>query len=59
VKGAFVAALLVGLLDTFGRVLLPEIVGSAAGTALASMVIYIVVACVLVLKPSGLFPART
>ncbi len=46
VRGAFVAALLVGLADTFGKVLVPDI---------ASMVIYAVMAAVLVWRPQGLF----
>jgi len=47
VRGAFVAALVVGVADTFGRVLLPP--------ALASMVIYILMAAVLFWRPQGLF----
>ena len=46
IKGAFVGAMLVGLADTFGKVLVPEV---------ASMVIYAVMAAVLVLRPQGLF----
>lgn len=63
IRGAFVGALLVGLTDTLGRVLLPvimtHIVGpqSAAtvGSAVASMAIYILMALVLLVRPSGLF----
>jgi branched-chain amino acid transport system permease protein len=50
VRGAFIAALLVGVVDTFGRVLLPP--------ALASMGIYILMAAVLIWKPQGLFPSH-
>ncbi len=50
VRGAFFAALVVGVADTFGRVLLPP--------ALASMVIYILMAAVLCWRPQGLFPAK-
>lgn len=50
VRGAFVAALLVGVADTFGRVMLPP--------ALASMVIYILMAVILFWRPQGLFPAH-
>ena len=50
VRGAFVAALLVGVADTFGRVMLPP--------ALASMVIYILMAGILFWRPQGLFPAH-
>ena len=50
VRGAFVAALLVGLADTFGRVLLPG--------ALSEMTIYILMAAILIWRPQGLFPAH-
>jgi branched-chain amino acid transport system permease protein len=46
--GSLVAALLIGLIDTFGRVLLPA--------ALGSIIIYLLMAFVLVFRPSGLFP---
>lgn len=67
IRGAFVASLLVGLTDTLGRFLLPLAFGtvldpSAAnlvGTALASMAIYVLMALVLVLRPTGLFGAAT
>jgi branched-chain amino acid transport system permease protein len=65
IKGAFIGALLVGIVDTLGRFLLPQIltlVVSAAdaksmGAALASMLIYLVMAVILALRPRGLFPA--
>lgn len=65
IKGAFVGALLVGVTDTMGRFLLPQIFAvfldpSAAvsfGSALASMLIYILMAAVLVARPRGLFGA--
>lgn len=50
VRGAFAAALLIGLVDTFGRVLLPP--------ALASMGIYCFMAMVLFWRPQGLFPVQ-
>jgi branched-chain amino acid transport system permease protein len=50
VKGAFVAALVTGIADTFGRIMLPP--------ALASMVIYILMATILAKKPKGLFSAN-
>lgn len=56
IRGAFAGALLVGLVDTFGRAFLPAVLG-AAGTSLASMTIYIVMALVLAFRPRGLFPA--
>lgn len=46
VRGAFIAALLVGLVDTFGKVLLPSMSG---------MLVYILMAAVLLWKPEGLF----
>ncbi|CUH53589.1 branched-chain amino acid ABC transporter permease [Shimia marina] len=63
IKGAFVGALLVGLTDTMGRFLLPQVFAlfmepSAAvsiGSALASMLIYILMAGVLVMRPRGLY----
>ncbi len=50
IKGAFVGAMLVGLADTFGKVLLPE---------LSSMVIYALMALVLMWRPQGLFGRQT
>ena len=50
VPGALLAALLVGIVDTFGRVLLPP--------AVSEMSIYLVMAAILFLRPRGLFPAR-
>jgi branched-chain amino acid transport system permease protein len=66
IRGAFLAALMVGLLDTMGRTLLPDLLrlvlsASAArqtGAALASMLVYIAMAAILFFRPSGLFPVR-
>ena len=66
VSGALYAALIVGVVDTLGRVLLPLLlrqvaersVADAAGPALASMLVYLLMALVLALRPHGLFPAR-
>ncbi len=63
IKGAFVAALLVGLVDTLGRTLATDglrlvLDASAAnqiGPALASMLIYVLMAAVLAVRPRGLF----
>ena len=63
IKGALVGALLVGLTDTLGGVLLPLLFGlfldpstaTSIGSALASMSIYILMAIVLVYRPTGLF----
>jgi branched-chain amino acid transport system permease protein len=65
IRGAFVAAILVGLVDTLGRSFATDAVrlvlhGPAAarvGPALASMLIYLVMAAVLAVRPGGLFPA--
>ena len=66
IRGAFVAALMVGLIDTIGRAFLPDLVrlfvsysaGSSAGPALSSMIIYALMAAVLIFRPEGLFPAK-
>jgi len=65
VRGAFVAAFLVGLLDTVGRAFLPDILtlfinpiqAASLAQGLSSMLIYILMALVLVVRPAGLFPA--
>ncbi len=66
IKGAMVGALLVGVIDTMGRFLLPRVFATflepsqamGVGAALASMLIYVLMAAVLVLRPKGLFPAH-
>lgn len=58
-KGALCASLLVGVLDTYGRVYAPLLIGSAAGTALANMLIYLLMAIVILFKPAGLFSQPT
>jgi len=63
IKGALVGAILVGLTDTLGRFLLPSFFkiflnpssATDTGSALSSMMIYILMAAVLIWKPSGLF----
>jgi len=67
IRGAFIASILVGLVEVIGRVFmkdilrtfLPEEFAQTAGPALASMSIYILMAAVLFFRPQGLFPART
>ena len=67
IKGAFVGALLVGVTDTLGRFLLPELFklffdnadANLIGSSIASMSIYILMAIVLIFKPSGLFGERS
>ncbi|WP_121630807.1 branched-chain amino acid ABC transporter permease [Tropicibacter alexandrii] len=66
IKGAFIGALLVGLTDTLGRIFLPELfklvmepsAATQAGSALAQIAIYVLMAAVLVWRPTGLFGAR-
>ena len=66
IRGAFIAAVLVGLLDTLGRAVATDLLklvfdASAANQicpALSSMLIYILMAAILFFKPEGLFPAR-
>lgn len=66
IRGALVGALLVGVVDTLSRSLLPTLlrlvmpadVASGVGPALASILIYVLMAAVLFFKPQGLFPAR-
>ena len=66
IRGALIGSILVGLVDTFGRAFLPALLreilppqfASALGTALASILIYVLMAAVLFWKPQGLFPAR-
>jgi branched-chain amino acid transport system permease protein len=67
IRGAFVAALVIGLVDTLGRSfsvdLLRVVVGPSPartiGPALASMLIYLLMAIILYLRPSGLFPTKS
>ncbi len=66
IRGAFVAAVLVGLVDTAGRAFLPAAFAllyppaeaAAIGGALASMAIYVLMALVLAIRPQGLFPGH-
>ncbi|KGH21334.1 branched-chain amino acid ABC transporter permease [Comamonas thiooxydans] len=66
VSGAFYAALIVGVIDTLGRAYLPMLLrqvtersfADAAGPAIASMLIYVLMAVVLAWRPQGLFPAK-
>jgi branched-chain amino acid transport system permease protein len=65
IKGALIGALLVGIADTLGRVMLPDLFGlffapsvaDGVGGAVGSMVIYLLMAVVLLLRPRGLFGA--
>ncbi len=64
IRGAFVAAIFVGLVDTLGRAFLPDLLrlvlsvtaASTVARSLSSMLIYLLMAIVLALRPQGLFP---
>jgi len=58
VKGAMVAAILIGLVDTFGKVLHVEIAGVKLLPELAGMTVYLLMAAVLVWRPEGIFGKR-
>jgi branched-chain amino acid transport system permease protein len=67
IRGAFVAAIIVGLIDTVGRAFLPDLLhavlstnaAATLGPALSSMLIYMLMAAILVVRPQGLFPAAS
>jgi branched-chain amino acid transport system permease protein len=66
IRGALVGAVLVGVVDTLGRIFLPVLFGlvtdpssaTSIGSALASMLIYLMMAAILAVRPQGLFPAH-
>jgi branched-chain amino acid transport system permease protein len=66
IRGALVGSIIVGVVDTIGRAFLKPALsafisptaGEAAGPALASILIYLLMAGVLTFRPQGLFPAR-
>lgn len=66
IKGAFFAALLIGLIDTFGRAFLDGIfslfmsieTAETAAPAVSAMLIYLAMAVILSIKPQGLFPPQ-
>ena len=63
IKGSFVAALLIGIVDTLGRAYLPTFFktfmsaseGAVVGSSIASIAIYLLMASILVIRPRGLF----
>src|SRR6476620_5091628 len=67
IRGAFVAAILVGFIDTLGRAYFTDLLrlaftketAATAAPALSSMLIYLLMAIVLVIRPEGLFPASS
>lgn len=66
IRGAFYGALIVGVVDTIGRAFMPGLMrelmerslAQAAGPAIASMLIYLLMAVVLAVRPAGLFPVK-
>ncbi len=66
IRGAFVAALLIGLIDTMGRsfldmglkLLMSAQAAETSAPALSAMLIYILMASVLAFRPQGLFPPK-
>lgn len=66
IKGALIGAILVGVIDTLGRFLLPAALhlflpasqAASIGGSIASMLIYVFMALVLVVRPRGLFSAN-
>jgi len=54
-KGALVASLVVGLVDTYGRMFWPQLLGDVAGNIMANAAVYVLMAIVIAWKPSGLF----
>jgi branched-chain amino acid transport system permease protein len=66
IKGALLAAVMVGLIDTMGRAFLRDFlstffsprIASEAGPALASMLVYILMALILFFRPEGLLPMQ-
>src|SRR6266850_2052043 len=66
IRGALVGAVIVGVVDTLGRAFLKPLLGTmisptaaeSAGPALASMLIYLLMAVVLAVRPAGLFTVR-
>src|SRR5437773_4551853 len=66
IRGALVGAIIVGIVDTLGRAFLKPLLATiisapaaeSAGPALASMLIYLLMAVVLAVRPSGLFATR-
>jgi branched-chain amino acid transport system permease protein len=66
IRGAFIAALMIGLVDTLIRSFSVDLLrlvmapspARTVGPALASMLIYLLMALVLYIRPAGLFPAK-
>lgn len=58
IRGALAGSLIIGVFDTFSRVMLPQIVGLSAGTAVVGMADYVLMAAVLLYSRAGLFSAH-
>ncbi|MBT3549885.1 MAG: branched-chain amino acid ABC transporter permease [Rhodospirillaceae bacterium] len=66
IRGAFLASIIVGVIDTMGRsfidvallAVMPANAADTAGPAISSMLIYLLMAAILAFKPQGLFPPR-
>lgn len=67
VKGAFIAALLIGLIDTMGRAFLDVVfayfmsveAAETSAPAVSAMLVYLMMAGILAFRPEGLFPPRS
>jgi branched-chain amino acid transport system permease protein len=57
-KGALYAAILVGLVDTLGRMVWPHLLGAIVGNIVSNAAIYILMAVVIAIRPAGLFGRR-
>ncbi len=65
-KGAFIAALVIGLIDTLGRsyiddafkLFMPSDAAETSAPAVSAMLIYIIMAVILAVRPQGLFPPK-
>ena len=57
-KGALYAAILVGLVDTLGRMVWPHLLGAIVGNIVSNAAIYILMAFVIAIRPAGLFGRR-
>lgn len=66
IRGAFLGALVVGVVDTLGRTVMPFVLrqsldaetANTVGPALSSLAVYVLMAVILALKPDGLFPVK-
>ncbi|MDO8770914.1 MAG: branched-chain amino acid ABC transporter permease [Burkholderiaceae bacterium] len=66
IRGSFIAALIVGVVDAMGRMFLPQLfsafltrpMADAIGPATGSMLIYLLMIAVLLARPDGLFPVK-